>query len=411
VNSHPGPIAKAGPLVARHHVPIWLLALITFSGTLAMHIFVPALPAAAEDLKAGIGEMQMTVSLYIFGLAVGQLVYGPLSDRCGRRPVLVSGLIIYTLAGAAALVSTGVHALIAARLFQALGGCAGLVIARAIVRDTSDPNDTARRLAIMNLMITIGPGAAPIVGAALTATLGWRSIFVVLCGLGIVNLLLTWKLVPETGARNAETSVRTLCRDYLGLATSPSFVGYAIGGGCATTSMYAFTAAAPFIVGNELGRPPHDIGICLALLIFGYWIGSMIASRLIGRVSMPRLMVVANLISIAAALAFLSLALSGQLSLWPMIAAIMLYTIGGGIASPNALTLAVSVNPKVTGSASGLYGFTQMAVGAACTALVGFGSDPALAAAIVIAVASILAQICFWIALGSASRANRAETA
>ncbi|WP_246777485.1 MFS transporter [Rhizobium sp. BG4] len=231
MNSHPGRLADAAPLISPKSVPVWLLALVTFSGTLAMHIFVPALPSAATDLGASIGEMQMTVSLYIFGLAVGQLVYGPLSDRYGRRPVLMNGLVLYTLAGLAALVSPSVHALIAARLFQALGGCAGLVIARAIVRDTSTADDTAKRLAVMNLMVTVGPGLAPIAGGALAATLGWRSIFVALCALGILNMLMTWKLVPETGRRNAETSVKSLSRDYLGLLRSPAFVGYAIGGG------------------------------------------------------------------------------------------------------------------------------------------------------------------------------------
>jgi len=413
VNSHPGRLASAAPLISPKNVPVWLLALVTFSGTLAMHIFVPALPSAAADLGASIGEMQMTVSLYIFGLAVGQLVYGPLSDRYGRRPVLMSGLVLYTLAGLAALVSPSVHALIAARLFQALGGCAGLVIARAIVRDTSTADDTAKRLAVMNLMVTVGPGLAPIAGGALAATLGWRSIFVALCALGIINMLMTWKLVPETGRRNAETSIKSLSRDYLGLLRSPAFVGYAIGGGCATTSMYAFTASAPFIVMNELHRPATEVGICLALLIFGYWIGSMIATRLIGRFAMKRLMVISNLVSIAAALAFLALAASGELQLLPMMTAIMVYTIGAGVASPNALTLAVSVNPKVTGSASGLYGATQMAVGAVCTALAGIGGDPGLAAASVLVGASILAQSCFWIGVkaSDATAAGRGAAA
>jgi DHA1 family bicyclomycin/chloramphenicol resistance-like MFS transporter len=171
--------------------------------------------------------------------------------------------------------------------------------------------------------------------------------------------------------------------------------------------MYAFTASAPFIVINELGRPATEVGICLALLIFGYWIGSMIATRLIGRFAMKRLMVMSNLVSIAAALVFFGLAATHHLTLLPMMASIMVYTVGAGVASPNALTLAVSVNPKVTGSASGLYGFTQMAVGAVCSALSGIGGDPGLAAATVILGASVLAQICFWIAVTSGNIRRR----
>ncbi len=164
--------------------PLWLLTLITFSGTLAMHIFVPALPEAARDLGASVGGMQLTVSVYILGLAVGQLAYGPLSDRFGRRPVLMAGLVLYALAGLAAAFAPDVHSLIVARLLQALGGCAGLVIGRAIVRDTALPQEAARRLAMMNLMVAIGPGAAPIVGGVLASSLGWRSIFFALALLG-----------------------------------------------------------------------------------------------------------------------------------------------------------------------------------------------------------------------------------
>ena len=180
--------------------PLWLLTLITFSGTLAMHIFVPALPEAARDLGASVGGMQLTVSVYILGLAVGQLAYGPLSDRFGRRPVLMAGLVLYALAGLAAAFAPDVHSLIVARLLQALGGCAGLVIGRAIVRDTALPQEAARRMAMMNLMVAIGPGAAPIVGGALASTLGWRSIFFALALLGIVNLLFSWRLLPESKA-------------------------------------------------------------------------------------------------------------------------------------------------------------------------------------------------------------------
>jgi DHA1 family bicyclomycin/chloramphenicol resistance-like MFS transporter len=187
--------AAAKPLP---HVPLWLLGLLTFSGTLAMHIFVPALPSAGADLGAGAAAMQFTVSVYIFGLAVGQLIYGPLADRFGRRPVLMAGLVIYILAGAAAGLAPGIDPLIAARLLQALGGCAGLVLARAIVRDTAPPAETARRLALMNLMVTVGPGVAPIIGGAIAEYFGWRLIFVLLCALGVANFLFAWRLLPET---------------------------------------------------------------------------------------------------------------------------------------------------------------------------------------------------------------------
>lgn len=380
-------------------VPLWLLALITFSGTLAMHIFVPALPQAGADLGASTAAMQSTVSLYILGLAVGQLAYGPLSDRFGRRPVLMGGLVLYTVSGLAAALAPDAQALIAARLFQALGGCAGLVLGRAIVRDTAAPQEAARRLALMNLMVTVGPGLAPLVGGALAASVGWRSIFYVLCGLGVVNFLFAWKMLPETGHPGpARPGSASLAQNYLKLIRSRAFLGYSIGGGCATTSMYAFIASAPFIFTQELHRPAHEVGIYLALLISGVWLGSMLASRLISRMPIETVLVRANWISVLAAFVLLGGILAGQLSVPLAVGCMFLFTLGVGTAAPAALTQAISVNPQVIGSASGLYGFTQMATGALCTALAGVGRDPALAAAIILAVSGVIAQVSFWIA-------------
>ncbi len=381
------------------HVPLWLLAQFTFSGTLAMHIFVPALPQAAADLGASISAMQMTVSLYILGLAVGQLVYGPISDRFGRRPTLMAGLVLYTISGLAAALAPEAQTLIAARLFQAFGGCAGLVLGRAIVRDTTAPREGARRQALMNLMVTAGPGIAPLVGSAMAATSGWRSILYLLVALGVANLIFTWRLLPETSPSASTASAATLARNYVQLLGSSSFLGYAVGGGCATTSMYAFIASAPFIFVNQLHRPAHEVGIYLAVLVSGVWLGTALASRLIAAVPLKRLMVGANLLSVAAAFVLLGAVLSGHLNVALAIGSMFVFTIGVGIASPAALTQAISVNPKVIGSASGLYGFAQMAVGALCSALVGLGDDPALATGIVLAAAGVIAQFSFWVAL------------
>ncbi|HZP99427.1 MAG TPA: multidrug effflux MFS transporter [Reyranella sp.] len=379
--------------------PLWLLTLITFSGTLAMHIFVPALPEAARDLGASVAAMQMTMSVYIFGLAVGQLAYGPLADRFGRRPVLMAGLLLYAAAGVAAAFVPDVHSLIVARLLQALGGCAGLVIGRAIVRDTALPQEAARRLATMNLMVAIGPGAAPVIGGALASALGWRWIFVGLALLGIVNLLFSWRLLPESKSRSAPSKFSAVAHNYGKLLVSPPFLGYAIGGGCATTSMYAFLGASPFIFVHQLHRPAYEVGIYPAIMIGGVWIGSMLATRLIPCVPIDRLAVWANLVSVVASLVFLAAVLSGRLSVPLAIVPMFIFGAGAGVASPAALSQAVSVNPHVIGSASGLYGFSQMGVGALCTALVGMGADPALASAVILAGAGVIGQAAFWIAL------------
>jgi DHA1 family bicyclomycin/chloramphenicol resistance-like MFS transporter len=391
-------VPQEPPAETRLSVPLWLLALFTFSGTLAMHIFVPALPRAAEDLGASIGTMQMTISLYIYGLAFGQLIYGPASDRFGRRPVLMVGLVIYAVSGLAAAFATGAASLVAARLFQALGGCAGLVLGRTIVRDTSPPEGTAKRLAMMNLMITVGPAVAPLIGSLMTETTGWRSILLAMSVFGLVNLVLAWRLLPETRPPDAGDGSAFL-RHCLHLVRSPAFLGYAVGGGCATTAVFAFIAAAPFIFTQQLHRPPHETGIYLALLVFGMWLGSALVSRMLGRVSMVKLMVRGNLASAVSMLILLAATLTGNLSVVLVMSCMFAFAIGLGFASPTAMALALSVNPQVIGSASGLYGAIQMGVGATCAALAGLGSNPMLSAALVLAMAGVVAQGCFFMAL------------
>lgn len=379
--------------------PLWLLTLITFSGTFAMHSFVPALPEAALALGASLGEMQATMSVYIFGLAVGQLAYGPLSDRFGRRPVLMVGLVLYAGAGLAAAFAPDAHALIVARLLQALGGSAGLVIGRAIVRDSALPHEAGRRMAVMNLMIVLGPGLAPLAGGALAATLGWRSILFGLALLGILNLLFSWRLLPETRSPGTMPGMSALARNYGRLLATPAFVGFAIGGGCATTSMYAFLGASPFIFIEQLNRPDYEVGLYPAIVMAGVWLGTVAATRLIRRLPIDRLAVAANLLSILASFAFLGAVVSNELTVLLAITPMFVFGIGVGIASPAALTQALGVDPTVIGSASGLYGFSQMGVGAICTALVGVGTDPALTTAIILVGAGVVGQAAFWFAM------------
>lgn len=379
--------------------PIWLLVMITMTSTLAMHMFVPALPYAGHELAAGMASMQMTISLYIAGLAVGQLFYGPLSDAYGRRPMLMFGLCLYTVAGLVAMCVGGVHQLIAARLLQALGGCAGLALGRAIVRDTARSEQAVRQLALMNLMMMIGPGLAPLVGGAVAALFGWRAIFAVLAMLGALTLVLTWRLLPETGKPTGVMSPKVMLDDYRRLLKSPVYVGFTLGGGCSTTSVYGFIAAAPFILTMELHRPLHEVGFYLAFLIVGMSVGNALTGRLVGTMPMARLLLGSNILSLASAVLFLLSVFTGELTLVGTMLLLFLYTVGAGMSSPAALSQAVSVNPQLVGSASGLYGFTQMAIGALCTSLAALGHDPAMAVALVLVAAAGVGQLSFWLAL------------
>jgi DHA1 family bicyclomycin/chloramphenicol resistance-like MFS transporter len=367
------------------------------TGTLGIHIFVPALPLAARDFGASPSAAQLSISAYIVGLSLGQLTLGPLSDHFGRKPVLVAGMIAYALCSLAAMAAPTIHFLIVARLFQALGGCSGLVLGRAILRDSAPCDDVARRLSFMNLMVMAGPGLSPLIGSAVAAFAGWRPIFALLCLLGLVNLFLVWRLLPETAGKHRENKP-TLRRDYARLLGAGRFLGYAFGGGCATTSIYAFIGAAPFIFINQLHRPPSEIGPYLMINIAGAWFGSLTVSRLVMRVPNGRLMLMGNLLSSASALAFLLFVLSGSLGVMSTIVPMLLFSWGAGVASPTALAEALRVNRSIAGSASGLYGVVQMGVGATCAALSGLGGNPALAVGIVMLSASVLAQFFLWLA-------------
>jgi MFS transporter, DHA1 family, multidrug resistance protein len=385
--------------------PLWLLGLFTFSGTLGMHIFVPALPAAAKDLHATPAALELTVSLYILGLAVGQLIYGPASDRFGRRPALLVGLSIFTLASIAGLFAPDTHMLVLARFFQAMGGCSGLVLARAIIRDTSEAHEAARRLALTNLLVTAGPAVAPLIGGALSTLWGWRTILMGLTALGVANFALAWRILPETRQEALNVSASTYARDYFGLLRSRQFLGYAVGGACATTSLYAFIACAPFIFVDSLHVPSASVGLYLALLVSGLWLGSLLASRLIARFSLVRFLVVANALSVVAAASFLALVIADRATLAGIVATMFAFSVGVGAAAPAALVQAISVNPRVIGTASGLYGSVQMAVGATLVMLAGLGANPTLASAAVLVAAGVLAQASFWMARNRTSAA------
>ncbi|ACM33918.1 multidrug effflux MFS transporter [[Acidovorax] ebreus] len=390
---------RASPSPSAGAPPLWLLVLITLSGTLAMHMFVPALPDAARALGVGPAAVQATISIYIVGLALGQLIYGPLSDALGRRPLLLGGLALYAAGSIAAMLAPTAPALIAARFIQALGGCAGLALGRAMVRDTNGPVEAVRALALLNLMMMVGPGMAPLAGSGLVALGGWRAVFVALALAGVATLLLSWRKVPETGTPTGRVSPGRLARAYAALLRSPTFLAYAVGGGCATTAVYAFIAAAPFIITEQLGHPLRDVGIALGVVMVGMAIGNALTRRLALSMRLGRLLVWGNAVSVACALVFLALELLGYLTLEATVGLMLLFVLGAGMASPAALSKVLTVDARQVGAAAGLYGFAQMALGALFTLLVGWGSNPALASSCVLLGAALVGQGCLQFAL------------
>jgi MFS transporter, DHA1 family, multidrug resistance protein len=353
----------------RERAPFSLIVAITACGTLGMHLIIPALPETARALNVSPGAIQLTITLYLIGLAIGQLIYGPISDRFGRRPVLIAGLGLFTLAGIATAAAPGVLTLVVARVLQSIGACSGLVLGRAIVRDLAPPDRAAAQLAMLTLVMSAAPAIAPVLGGYATAWIGWRAAFALLAIVGAATLVLAVLLLPETNRLQSGTRASLLVGS-LRLFRSRAFCGYVLGGACTTTSFYAFMAASPFILVDLLHQPTERVGLYYLLLMAGVAAGSLLANRIAGRIRVRVALRLANSFAIAGAALFMLADLTGMLNVVTVIAPVVLFMVGAGMASPFALSGAVSVNPHAIGAASGLYGFTQMAYGALCTVIV-----------------------------------------
>lgn len=379
-------------------VPLWFLAILTLSGTLAIHIFVPVLPLVARDFQVNLQAVQLTISIYVIDLAIGQLLYGPLADSIGRRPVLLLGLLIYTLASIGAMLAPSIDILVIMRFFQALGGCSGLLLSRAIIQDTTTGSETTKKLSMLNMLVILGPSLAPLIGGILAELSGWRSIFTVLSALGLLNLVLILRYVQKKERKKDKVAASSVVQNYKKLISSPQFLLYTIGGGFSTTAVYAFLGVVAYVFVNRLNHSVQDVSLALILVMLGVWCGCVAASRMVDRISIEQMIFIGSLMSFASAAVLLLCVLIDYVTAFSLIIPVMVYCFGAGITSPAALSKALSINPLVAGSASGIYGFTQMLVGALCTSLAGLGGDPTLAAAVVLIAACLIAQVSFKVA-------------
>jgi DHA1 family bicyclomycin/chloramphenicol resistance-like MFS transporter len=380
-------------LRGRTRAPFLLLVAMTACGTLGMHVIIPALPATARALHISVGTVQLTITLYLIGLAGGQLLYGPVSDRFGRRPVLLVGLSLFTIASIVTAAAPNATMLIGARIFQSIGGCAGLVLGRAAVRDGATAERAIGQLALLTLVMSMVPAIAPAVGGYLTAWINWRASYVLLAAIGGATLIASVLVLPETHQPQGAAG-RSLWLGYLRLLRSRAFCGYAIGGACSTTAFYGFMSASPFIFENYLHRPTQEVGLYYLILMAGVGLGSFGANRLSRLVAMRRGLRLANLMTITGAGLFMLADLTGWLNVATVVAPVTLFMIGAGMASPFALAGSVSVNPQAIGAASGMYGFIQMSYGMICTIVVEIWRPGAIyPVAVVLLASAVLGQI------------------
>ncbi len=352
--------------------PLALLIAITAVGPVAMHLFVPSMPGLVSELATTPGRVQLTLTGYMLALAAATLAYGPLSDRYGRRPVLLAGLAIYVTAAVVCALAPGIDALIAGRILQGAGGCAGLVLGRAIVRDCAGSERAASLLASVTMVMAVVPALSPALGGYLDGWLGWRAGFAALALYGAVVLAASARWLGETN-RYAGRAAPALARlaATRELLRSRAFVGYGLHCVCTLAAWYALVAGAPYVMVVLLGRTPGEYGLWFILISAGWIGGNFLTSRLAQRVGIRRMVGLGALIALGASAALCVLIAAGGLTPARLFVPLAVIGLGHGLSQPSAMAGAIGVRPELTGRASGLLGFVQMATGAAGAQLLG----------------------------------------
>ena len=336
-----------------------------------------AMPALTRVMAADVGRVQLTLSVFLLGFAVAQLVYGPLSDRFGRRPVLIAGIAVYAAASVACAAAPTIEVLIAARFFQAVGACAGGVLARAVVRDVHGRARAAKVLSYMATAMATGLLLAPMLGGYLVVWFGWQAVFLVLAALGVLLVALVAVLLPETNTRPDRDATRPgqVARNYLSLFSSPAFFGFTVANGFVFSGLFAFVSGAPFVLIDHLGLAPQDFGLTFGVVVAGYICGTFISGRLTMALGLERLMGTGCALALVAGLGLAALAVAGVDRPAAVVVPMFFYLVGMGMVMPNAMAGAIGPFPEMAGAASALMGFLQMTMAGAAGVLVGHLDD------------------------------------
>lgn len=352
--------------------PIWILVAATAAGPLALNIFVPSMPGLVRVFDTDYATIQLTLTLYLVGVAFAQLAYGPLSDRFGRRPALLSGLAIYATASLLCAFAWSIETLIIGRVLQAIGGCAGMVLGRAIVRDVFERDRAASVIALVTMAMAVAPAMAPALGGFLESAFDWHATFLVPMAVGVVVLVAASLRLNETNLTPIpRIDLLSMLRSYGELLRSRAFLGYAGNTAMSVGAFFAFLAGGPFVVIEILQRPASEYGLYFVLISGGYMAGNFAASRLSQRLGVDRMIPLGVAVSTAGAVTSVGFLLAGVVTTASVFLPMMVVAVGNGLSQPNGIAGAISVNPRIAGAASGLMGFGQMACGAIFTIVVG----------------------------------------
>jgi DHA1 family bicyclomycin/chloramphenicol resistance-like MFS transporter len=398
------------PRPPSHGRLVVLLGALSTFGPLSMDMYLPGLPAMARDLSAPAWAAQLTITTSMLGLAGGQLVAGPISDAMGRRRPLLAGLAAYMATSVLCALAPNVWMLLVLRLAQGCAGAAGIVIARAVVRDLHEGVEAARFFAMLMLVGALAPILAPIVGGQLLHVTDWRGIFVVLGAIGAALLIAAWWLLAETleeRNRHGGGLVATV-HVFGGLARDRYFMGYVLSAGLTFAAMATYISGSPFVLQDIHGVSPQVFSLLFAVNAGGIMLASQLSRKLVVRLG-PRRLLNAGVAQGALGGAGVLVSVVAGLGLGGLLPSLFVMVSSIGLVLPNSAALALADHPRTAGSASALLGLAQFAIGAVAAPLAGVaGSHTALPMAIVMAVLPAAGLACLFVLTRAPTR-NRPQ--
>ncbi|MBR9972600.1 multidrug effflux MFS transporter [Magnetospirillum sulfuroxidans] len=355
----------AHPTPTSLKVTVLLTGLVAF-GPVSTDLYLASLPDMGRYFSASVEMVQMTLSVFLLGFAVSMLIYGPLSDRFGRRRVILAGVIIYVIGSVACLLAPTIEMLIASRFLQALGACCGPVVARAVVRDIYPREQAAKVMSYMASAMALAPFVAPILGGWFHTLFGWRSNFILLGIFGLILLLGTWRWLAETNHHQDPHALSPLSMiaNYRTLLTDRQVLGYVVVVSATFAGMFSFISASSFVLIDVLALPPALFGFGFAVVVAGYIAGGFIAGKWTSRIGLDRMIGIGVTGAAITGLTAAALAWSGVQSLPAILLPLMLFFLSGALVIPNGSAGAIAPHPRMAGTASACLGFVQMVCGA-----------------------------------------------
>lgn len=354
-------------------VLILILGLLSAIGPFSIDTYLSGFPIIAQDLGVTVDYVSYTLSSFFIGISIGQMLYGPLLDRFGRKKPMLIGLTIYVLASVACALAGSIESLIGFRLLQALGGCVGMVSSRAIVRDIFPVHESAKIFSILILILGVSPMIAPTVGSYLIVQLGWHSVFWLQAGIGLFILLSVLFFLPETKQADPTLSLAPadITGTFWGIFKNPQFFTYAFAGSMVSGGIYAYVSGSPFVFMKIFGLSEQQFGWVFSLLAGGLILSSQLNNLVLRKFYSERIVKYSLGIQTGFGLLLFAAAFFGWLNMYSAIVLIFLFLSCQGFSFPNASALSLAPFSKEAGSASALMGALQMGIGSLAAALVG----------------------------------------